>query len=155
MASVSAPAQLAYDAACCCVLGAILGALRALLPAKGRAAFLPDMLLVGALLLLAQSYAAAYSGAGVLRWYMAAGGAFGALAAQGALTKPFALARRALACFAALPLRLLAKKVLRPSLERRRARAERAKACRSVKISSKMHKKSLQKHRHLLYNSNV
>lgn len=156
MAAVPTPAQIATDAAYCCALGAALGALRALLPVKGRAAFLPDMLLVGVLLLLLQSFAAAFGSAGALRWYMAAGGAFGVLAAQAVLTVPLGFMRRRLAArFAVLPVRLLAQKALYPALERRRARVSRAKARRDEKISSKMHKKSLQKHRQLLYNSNV
>ena len=39
------------EAAACVLLGAVLGGARALFPEKGRGAFLPDVLLVGALLL--------------------------------------------------------------------------------------------------------
>ena len=39
------------EMAACAALGAALGGARALFPEKGRAAFLPDVLLVGALLL--------------------------------------------------------------------------------------------------------
>ena len=49
------------EMAACAALGAALGGARALFPEKGRAAFLPDVLLVGALLLGLQSYAAALS----------------------------------------------------------------------------------------------
>ena len=48
----------------------MLGSVRAVFPVRGRAAFLPDMALVGAVLLGLQSYAAALSAGGVLRWYM-------------------------------------------------------------------------------------
>ena len=60
------------EMAACAALGAALGGARALFPEKGRAAFLPDVLLVGALLLGLQSYAAALSAGGVLRWYQLA-----------------------------------------------------------------------------------
>ena len=53
------------EMAACAALGAALGGARALFPEKGRAAFLPDVLLVGALLLGLQSYAAALSAGGV------------------------------------------------------------------------------------------
>ena len=68
------------EMAACAALGAALGGARALFPEKGRAAFLPDVLLVGALLLGLQSYAAALSAGGVLRWYQLAAAVFGARA---------------------------------------------------------------------------
>ena len=61
------------EAAACVLLGAVLGGARALFPEKGRGAFLPDVLLVGALLLGLQSYAASLSFGGVLRWYQLGG----------------------------------------------------------------------------------
>ncbi len=70
MVQVLLPARLLQEAAACAALGAALGAVRAFLPVRGRAAFVPDMLLSGAVLLVCQSYAAGYSAAGVLRWYM-------------------------------------------------------------------------------------
>ena len=57
------------EAAACVLLGAVLGGARALFPEKGRGAFLPDMLLVGALLLGLQSYAASLSFGGVRSLY--------------------------------------------------------------------------------------
>ena len=71
MVQVLLPARLLQEAAACAALGAALGAARAFLPVRGRAAFVPDVLLSGAVLLVCQSYAAGYSAAGVLRWYMA------------------------------------------------------------------------------------
>lgn len=53
------------EAAACVLLGAVLGGARALFPEKGRGAFLPDVLLVGALLLGLQSYAASLSFGGI------------------------------------------------------------------------------------------
>ncbi len=44
------------EAAACVLLGAVLGGARALFPEKGRGAFLPDVLLVGALLLIGLTY---------------------------------------------------------------------------------------------------
>ena len=70
MVQVLLHARLLQEAAACAVLGAALGAARAFLPVRGRAAFAPDVLLSGAVLLACQSYAAGYSKAGVLRWYM-------------------------------------------------------------------------------------
>ena len=58
---------IGQEAAACGLRGAVLGGARALFPEKGRGAFLPDVLLVGALLLGLQSYAASLSFGGVLR----------------------------------------------------------------------------------------
>ena len=70
MAPALAPALIGQEAAVCALLGLVLGSVRAVFPVRGRAAFLPDMALVGAVLLGLQSYAAALSAGGVLRWYM-------------------------------------------------------------------------------------
>ena len=67
MVRVLLPVRLLQEAVACAMLGAALGAVRAFLPARGRAAFVPDVLLSGAVLLTCQSYAAGYSKAGVLR----------------------------------------------------------------------------------------
>ena len=85
MAPVLAPWQAGHEIACCLYLGALVGALRALAPARGRWAFLPDTALVGMLLLFLQSYAAGYSDAGSLRWYMVLAGFAGALGAHSLL----------------------------------------------------------------------
>ena len=71
------------EIAACAALGAALGGARALFPEKGRAAFLPDVLLVGALLLGLQSYAAALSAGGVLRWYQLAAAVLAAASSIG------------------------------------------------------------------------
>ena len=83
MVQVLLPARLLQEAAACAALGAALGAARAFLPVRGRAAFAPDMLLSGAVLLACQSYAAGYSKAGVLRWYMVAAAFTAALCTAG------------------------------------------------------------------------
>ena len=70
MAPALAPALIGQEAAACALLGLMLGSVRAVFPVRGRAAFLPDMALVGAVLLGLQSYTAALSAGGVLRWYM-------------------------------------------------------------------------------------
>ena len=70
MAPALAPALIGQEAAACALLGLVLGSVRAAFPVRGRAAILPDMALVGAVLLGLQSYAAALSAGGVLRWYM-------------------------------------------------------------------------------------
>ena len=71
MIPVLPPAALGQEIAACTVLGASIGALRAVFPARGRAAFVPDLVWMGAVLAAVQSYAAGQSSAGVLRWYMA------------------------------------------------------------------------------------
>ena len=63
MAPALAPALIGQEAAACALLGLVLGSVRAVFPVRGRAAFLPDMALVGAVLLGLQSYAAALSAA--------------------------------------------------------------------------------------------
>ena len=101
MVQVLLPARLLQEAAACAVLGAALGAVRAFLPVRGRAAFVPDVLLSGAVLLVCQSYAAGYSAAGVLRWYMVAAAFAAALCAAGVLGVPLrALGRGMRGCFA-------------------------------------------------------
>ncbi len=81
MIPVLPPAALGQEIAACTVLGASIGALRAAFPARGRAAFVPDLVWMGAVLAAVQSYAAGQSSAGVLRWYMAAAAFAGAGAA--------------------------------------------------------------------------
>lgn len=139
MAPALAPALIGQEAAVCALLGLVLGSVRAVFPVRGRAAFLPDMALVGAVLLGLQSYAAALSAGGVLRWYMP-GSAF--LCAFGA------------------------ERLLRPALQAleqglfwlaaaRKKRAEQVRARRTQKRSAKKPKKNLPSTRRLLYNSNV
>ena len=70
MLPVLQPAQLGRELAACTILGAAVGVVRAFFPVRGRSAFVPDALLTGAVLFGVQSYAAALSSAGVLRWYM-------------------------------------------------------------------------------------
>lgn len=84
------------EMAACAAMGAALGGARALFPEKGRAAFLPDVLLVGALLLGLQSYAAALSAGGVLRWYQLAAAVLAAAAVHKLLRGPMQFARKML-----------------------------------------------------------
>ena len=71
MGPALSPGAVGQEMAACAVLGGVLGAARAVLPTRGRAAFLPDMLFVGAVLMALQSYAVSQSQAGQLRGYMA------------------------------------------------------------------------------------
>ena len=144
MAPALAPALIGQEAAVCALLGLVLGSVRAVFPVRGRAAFLPDMALVGAVLLGLQSYAAALSAGGVLRWYMP-GSAF--LCAFGAerLLRP---ALRALE-------QGLFWRALQPLAAARKKRAEQVRARRTQKRSAKKPKKNLPSTRRLLYNSNV
>lgn len=147
MAPALAPALIGQEAAACALLGLVLGSVRAVFPVRGRAAFLPDMALVGAVLLGLQSYAAALSAGGVLRWYMP-GSAF--LCAFGAER----LLRPALQALEQGPLRL-ARRALQPLAAARKNRVEQARARRAQKRSAKKPKKNLPSTRRLLYNSNV
>lgn len=135
MAPALAPALIGQEAAACALLGLVLGSVRAVFPVRGRAAFLPDMALVGAVLLGLQSYAAALSAGGVLRWYMP-GSAF-------------------LCAFGAELLLRPALRALQPLAAARKNRAEQARARRTQKRSAKKPKKNLPSTRRLLYNSNV
>ena len=71
MGPALSPGAVGQEMAACAVLGGVLGAARAVLPTRGRAAFLPDMLFVGVALMALQSYAVSQSQAGQLRGYMA------------------------------------------------------------------------------------
>ena len=141
---------IGQEAAACALLGAVLGGARALFPEKGRGAFLPDVLLVGALLLGLQSYAASLSFGGVLRWYQLAAAVFGTWAAERALRWPV----RGVLFVLGLPLRW-AQRQLVPVLQARKARKNRAKERRNAKRAAKNQKKNLPRPQRMLYNSNV
>lgn len=150
MAPLVSPWQAGQAFLACLGLGALTGAARSFGPGRGRAAFLPDFLAVGALLLFLQSYAAGWSSAGSLRWYMAAGGAAGAMGAylllhpavEWALRMLLAPGRR-LVRWAAVPAGRLAGWVRQKKDEGRKKR------------TAKNEKKNLPKERRLLYNSNI
>ena len=155
MVQVLLPAWLLQEAAACAVLGAALGAARAFLPVRGRAVFVPDMLLSGAVLLACQSYAAGYSTAGVLRWYMVAAALAAALCAAGVLGIPLRALGRGIGAVLRLPGHFLHRFVVQP-LRRRRAAAKTArKLRRNAERTAKKSKKNLPNQRALLYNSNV
>ena len=165
MAPALAPAEIGRDLAACGLLGAVLGAVRALLPCKGRAALLPDVVWVGALLLELQAYAAALSVGGVLRWYQAAA-AFGcSFAVQQLLAGPLHAVEQGLLRALCLPWRWLLRALclpwrwlLRrtaPARQRHKTRKMRARAARAEKTTAKKQKKNLPRPQRLLYNSNV
>lgn len=161
MAPALAPALIGQEAAACALLGLVLGSVRAVFPVRGRAAFLPDMALVGAVLLGLQSYAAALSAGGVLRWYMPGSAFLCAFGAERLLRPALQALEQGLFWLAAGPLRLaagplrLARRALRPLAAARKNRAEQARARRAQKRSAKKPKKNLPSTRRLLYNSNV
>ena len=140
MIPVLPPAALGQEIAACTVLGASIGALRAVFPARGRAAFVPDLVWMGAVLAAVQSYAAGQSSAGVLRWYMAVAAFAGAGAAAFVLGAPLHAAGG-----------VLQRRVLRPAERRRKARKLR----RSAKRTAKKRKKNLPNQRRMMYNSYV
>ncbi|MFR9068029.1 MAG: YabP/YqfC family sporulation protein [Faecalibacterium prausnitzii] len=154
MVQVLLPARLLQEAAACAVLGAALGAVRAFLPARGRAAFVPDVLLSGVVLLVCQSYAAGYSAAGVLRWYMVLAAFAAALCTAGVLGVPLRALGRGIGAALRLPGRILHRFAVQPV--RRRAAAKTArKLRRNAERTAKKSKKNLPNQRALLYNSNV
>ena len=154
MAPALAPAEIGRDLAACGLLGAVLGAVRALLPCKGRAALLPDVVWVGALLLELQAYAAALSVGGVLRWYQAAA-AFGcSFAVQQLLAGPLHAVEQGLLRALCLPWRWLLRRT-EPVRQRHKTRKMRARAAKAEKTTAKKQKKNLPRPRRLLYNSNV
>lgn len=155
MVQVLLPACLVQETAACAVLGAALGVVRALLPVRGRAAFLPDALLSGAVLLGCQSYAAGYSTAGVLRWYMVLAAFVAALCTAGALGVPLRALGRGLAAVLRLPGRFLHRFALQPLRSRRAAAKTARKLRRNAERTAKKSKKNLPNQRALLYNSNV
>ena len=151
MVQVLLPARLLQEVAACAVLGAALGAVRAFLPVRGRAAFVPDVLLSGVVLLVCQSYAAGYSAAGVLRWYMVLAAFAAALCVAGVLGIPLRALGRGIRAALRLPGRILHRFACR-----RRAAAKTArKLRRNAERTAKKSKKNLPNQRALLYNSNV
>lgn len=161
MAPALAPALIGQEAAACALLGLVLGSVRAVFPVRGRAAFLPDMALVGAVLLGLQSYAAALSAGGVLRWYMPGSAFLCAFGAERLLRPALQALEQGLFWLAAGPLRLaagplrLARRAWQPLAAARKNRTEQARARRAQKRSAKKPKKNLPSTRRLLYNSNV
>ena len=150
MLSSLPPGAVGQEMAVCAVLGCVLGTARAVLPTRGRAAFVPDLAFVGCMLLGLQSYAAGQSQAGQLRWYMAAAAFCAAGGAQGLLRPVFAGAEKLLGRILLGPVRS-AVRCAAPLRAARRA----AKARRSEKRLAKKQKKNLQTPRRMLYNSNV
>ena len=132
------------------VLGGVLGAARAVLPTRGRAAFLPDMLFVGVALMALQSYAVSQSQAGQLRGYMALA-AFCAAGAVQAVLRPLFAEAEALAGRVLLGPVKLAARCIAPWKAARAA----AKVRRNEKRLAKKPKKSLPTPPRMLYNSNV
>lgn len=155
MVQVLLPAWLLQEAAACAVLGAALGAVRAFLPVRGGTAFVPDALLSGAVLLVCQSYAAGYSKAGVLRWYMVLAAFAAALCTAGVLGIPLRALGRGIGAVLRLPSRILHRFAPQPLYRRRAAGKTTRKLRRNAERTAKKSKKNLPNQRALLYNSNV
>ena len=153
MLPVLQPAQLGRELAACTILGAAVGVVRAFFPVRGRGAFVPDALLTGAVLFGVQSYAAALSSAGVLRWYMVLAAFAAALCTAAVLGIPVRWAGRCLAWVLGAPVRLARQWVLRPRAAQPAAAARKER--RNAKRTAKNPKKNLPNQRRVLYNSNV
>ena len=143
MLPVLQPAQLGRELAACTILGAAVGVVRAFFPVRGRGAFVPDALLTGAVLFGVQSYAAALSSAGVLRWYMVLAAFAAALCTAAVLGIPVRWAGRCLAWVLGAPVRLARQWVLRPLAARHAARRAARKERRNAKRTAKNPKKNL------------
>ena len=150
MAPALSVGLIGQEVAACVLLGAVLGGVRAFFPANGRAAFLPDVLLMGTLLLGLQSYAASLSFGGVLRWYQLTAAVLGAGIAEAALRVPLRLVGFVLD----IPVRWVRKWAV-PLLAARKERKKRAKERRNAKRTAKNQKKNLPRPQRMLYNSNV
>ena len=151
------PGAVGQEMLACGLLGGVLGAARAVLPTRGRAAFLPDLLFVGCVLMALQGYAVSQSQAGQLRGYMALA-AFCAAGAVQAVLRPLfaeaeALAGRVLLgpCLLYTSPVKLAARCIAPWKAARAA----AKVRRNEKRLAKKPKKSLPTPPRMLYNSNV
>ena len=129
MGPALSPGAVGQEMAACAVLGGVLGAARAVLPTRGRAAFLPDMLFVGAVLMALQSYAVSQSQAGQLRGYMALAAFCAAGAVQAALRPLFAAAEAFAGKLLLGPVRLAA---VESCPRRRQSTAERKKTCKKT-----------------------
>ena len=149
------PPALGQEIAACAVLGGCTGAVRAFFPVKSRAAILPDVLWVGAVLTAVQSYAAGESYAGVLRWYMAAAAFAGAGAAAFVLGVPLRAVGRAVRHAARWPGHFVRVRLLRPALDRHKENRQARKRRRNAKRTAKNPKKNLPNRQRMLYNSNV
>lgn len=151
MIPVLQPGALGQELADCAALGAAIGAVRAVFPVRGRAAFVPDFLAVGAALFAAQSYAAGQSSAGVLRWYMLAAAFAAAAAAAQLLGVPLRAAGRSVTAAGRSIRHFLPTKPKRIPAKQRKGNKTR----RSEKRNEEKSKKSLPKQQLVLYNSNV
>mgnify|MGYP003280251056 CR=1 FL=1 len=138
MGPALSPGQVGQEAAACAVLGACLGAGRAFFPVRGRGALLPDVLLMGGLLLGTQSYAASLSAGGVPRWYMLAAAIAGIALAEHLLGVPLRAVGRVLR----RPLEGLAKYAAAHAQARAQARAARKKAAKERRNEKRLAKKT-------------
>lgn len=138
MGPALSPGQVGQEAAACAVLGACLGAGRAFFPVRGRGALLPDVLLMGGLLLGTQSYAASLSAGGVPRWYMLAAAIAGIALAEHLLGVPLRAVGRVLR----RPLEGLAKYAAAHAQARAKARAARKKAAKERRNEKRLAKKT-------------
>ena len=146
MAPALAPALIGQEAAVCALLGLVLGSVRAVFPVRGRAAFLPDMALVGAVLLGLQSYAAALSAGGVLRWYMPGSAFLCAFGAERLLRPALRALEQGLFWLAAGPLRL-ARRALQPlAAARKKTGRSRSERAARKKEAQKNRKRTCQAH---------
>lgn len=145
MAPALAPALIGQEAAVCALLGLVLGSVRAVFPVRGRAAFLPDMALVGAVLLGLQSYAAALSAGGVLRWYMPGSAFLCAFGAERLLRPVLRALEQGLFWLAAGPLRL-ARRALQPLAAARKNGRSRSERAARKKEAQKNRKRTCQAH---------
>ena len=155
MAAYNTPLLVLADVLQCLGIGFYCAALAALLPrGSSTVRFWNDFCGAGLVLLLLQSYGAARSSAGMLRWYMLAAAAAGAAAGEWLLFLPCARLREGLRRLCLWPMRQTVRLLSRPLYALGRGiKGLRAREIR--KKQEKLRKKQLHKPHRLLYNLNV
>lgn len=149
-------ARAASDALACMGLGLLAALMRCMLPLHGRAVcFWSDFFCCSGCLILVQGFAACRGGAGVLRWYLLAGAAAGAVSGEVVLRAVRRRAARALQERVAVPLCRAGRFLLCPLQNARTARKTAQKKRKVAENLTRQSKKRLQNRGVVLYNSNV
>lgn len=145
------------DVLWCLGLGLCLAAVRdaagLLLGHSRPVQFALDLLAFAAAAVLACGFAAGLAAGGVVRWYMAAAMAAGALGWQAAVSGPLHRAAGLALRLLTLPMRLTERYLARPLAARLAAlRQKNKRSAAKRKKHPKKNKKILQKQRRILYN---
>ncbi len=150
------PSLVAMDMLCCMGLGFFVAALRVFIPVQGATLrFAADFCAVFFAVILAQSYAAQSSNAGILRFYMLVALALGAFVLVKVLSPYYLFFIGVAQCIFSFPFRIIFHKLVRPAFFGIKnwiiVQKEKIKGTRAQKTAEKQ----LQNQGVLLYNSNV